>query len=211
MSTRVIIPSVLLGALALIAVPSLAAAQAPPPPPPPPGAPPPPGGYAYGTPTGPDRSGMTFELSLGFGITSVSPENGDGESYNGLSGLNIGVGGWISPKTAITVRIAGTSFTQDFTDLGGPEVQFIAGMLGVTAQQMVTDVAWVGGGLGIGILTDDQESTDAESGLSLDLRAGYNFYQSTKNAFYASVELTPGFFDGGRVTGIGLQVGWQAL
>lgn len=47
--------------------------------------------------------------------------------------------------------------------------------------------------------------------LALDLRAGYNIYQSTKNAFNVAVEVTPGFFDGGTVTGVGLQVGWQAL
>lgn len=206
MSTRVII----LGALALLAVPSIAAAQgAPPPPPPPPGSPPPPPGYGYPAATvGPDRSGMTFELSLGLGITQVSPEGGEGDSFNGLSGLNLGVGGWISPKTALTVRIAGTSFTQDF---GGVDVQFIAGLLGISAQQMVNENLWVGGGVGIGILTDDQEGTDAESGLGLDLRAGYNFYQSTKNAFNVAIEITPGFFDGIQVTGIGLQVGWQAL
>lgn len=206
MSTRVII----LGALALLAVPSIAAAQgAPPPPPPPPGAPPPPG-YGYPAATvGPDRSGMTFELSLGLGITSVSPDGGEGgDSYNGLSGLNLGVGGWISPNTALTVRIAGTSFTQNF---GGVDVQLIAGLLGITAQQYINDQMWVGGGVGIGILTDDQDNTDPESGLGLDLRAGYNFYQSTKNAFNVALEITPGFFDGGRVTGVGLQVGWQAL
>jgi hypothetical protein len=202
MTTRMMKKTIVLGALALLAVPSLAAAQAPPPPPPP-------GGYAAPAETaGPDRSGMTFELSLGLGITSVTPDEGSGDSYNGISGLNIGVGGWISPKTALTVRVAGTSFREDFGDL---DVQFIAGLLGVSAQQMVTEQLWVGGGIGIGILTDDQDGTDSESGLGLDLRAGYNFYQSRKNAFNASIEVTPGFFDGGRVTGIGLQLGWQAL
>ena len=154
---------------------------------------------------------MTFELSLGFGVTQVSPDEGEGDSFNGISGLNLGIGGWISPNTAITVRIAGTAFTQDFSELGGPEIQFIAGLLGVTAQQYINDNAWVGGGVGIGILTDDQDQTDPESGLGLDLRAGYNFYQSRKNAFNVQVEVTPGFFDDGRVTGLGLQVGWQHL
>jgi hypothetical protein len=200
MSNRLIV----LGALALIAVPSLAAAQGAPPPPPPPG-----GYYAPAATAGPDRSGMTFELSIGFGITSVTPDEGSGDSFNGLSGLNLGIGGWISPKTALTVRIAGTSFHQDVGT--GTDVQFIAGLLGLSAQQMVTEQAWVGGGLGIGILTDDLDNTDPESGLGLDLRAGYNFYQSRKNAFNAQIEVTPGFFDGGRVTGIGLQLGWQSL
>lgn len=202
MTTRMT-KTILLGALALIAVPSLAAAQAPPPPPPP-------GGYAAPAETvGPDRSGMTFELSLGLGVTSIAPDEGEGDSFNGLSGLNLGVGGWVTPRTALTVRVAGTSFHEDFG--GGIDVQFISGLLGLSAQQMITEQAWVGGGIGIGIFTDDQDNTDAESGLGLDLRAGYNFYQSRKNAFSAQVEITPGFFDGARVTGIGLQLGWQAL
>ena len=200
---------IVLGALALLAVPSLAAAQGgPPPPPPPPGYGPSPGAAIIG----PDRSGMTFELSLGLGITQITadgPEGSASDSFNGLSGLNIGVGGWISPKTALTVRIAGTSFTQSFDGFG--DVQYIAGVLALSGQQMLNENAWVGLGLGIGILTTDQDNVDPESGLGLDLRGGYNFYQSTKNAFNVAVEITPGFFDGGRVTGIGLQLGWQSL
>jgi hypothetical protein len=198
-------------ALALVAVPSLAAAQ--------PAASPPPAGatpyYAPAAPytapvaVGPQREGFTAELGLGFGMTIISPKDFDGDTRNGLSGLNVGLGGWISPRTAVTVRIAGTSFKQK--DIFGEDVQLIAGMLGVSVQQMVSDVAWVGGGAGIGVLSDDQDSTDPESGFSLDLRAGYNFYQSQRNAFSASLEITPGFFDGGRVTGVGLQLGWQHL
>jgi hypothetical protein len=178
--------------LALLATPTLAIAQ------PAPGyAPPPP-------PTGPERTGFTAELSLGLGYMSVAPDGYDSVTKSGLSGLNVGLGGWISPKTAVTVRIAGTSFTEN-------DVQYIAGLLGITAQQMVTENAWVGGGLGIGVLTTDQDNSEGERGLGLDLRAGYNFYQSRKNAFNVQVEVTPGFFDDGRVTGLGLQVGWQHL
>lgn len=180
-------------ALALVAVPSLAAAQAAQPimlPSPP--------------PIGPERDGFTLELNLGLGVTMIAPEYGEGDSRNGLSGLNLGLGGWVSPQTAVTVRITGTSFEQNGT-------QLIAGMMGIVAQQMVTEAAWLGGGIGIGILTDDREDTEAESGLGLDFRAGYNFYQSRRNAFSASLEIQPGFFDGGRVTGVGVQLGWQHL
>jgi hypothetical protein len=100
----------------------------------------------------------------------------------------IGLGGWISPKTALTVRVAGTSFVED-------DIQYIAGMLGLSAQHMVTEAAWLGGGLGIGVLTTDIEGDEGLRGLGLDLRAGYNFHQSARNAFSVSVEVTPLFVE----------------
>lgn len=165
--------------------------------------PPQPGYMPPPPPTGPRREGFTSELSLGFGFTSVSTDNGS-DSYGGLSGLNIGLGGWISPRTALTVRIAGNSFERF-------DVQFISGLLGISAQHMVSDAAWLGGGLGIGVLTTDQAGDEGEGGLGLDLRAGYNFHQSARNAFSVSVEVIPVFVDDLRVTGVGFQLGWQHL
>ncbi|HWO17185.1 MAG TPA: hypothetical protein VNO30_00355 [Kofleriaceae bacterium] len=169
------------------------------------GGPPPP---ESAPPTPPDRSGATFEMSMGLGMTHVALEGGLSASFGGLSGLNLGVGGWVSPKTALTLRLAGTSF---FEQIEGTEVQFIAGMLGLSMQHMVTNELWIGGGAGIGVLTTDQDNIEPETGLSLDLRMGINIYQSRQNAFHLAVEATPGFYDGVNVTGIGLQLGWQSL
>jgi hypothetical protein len=105
------------------------------------------------------------------------------------------------------VRIAGTTVTEN-------DVQVTAGMLGISAQQMVSDAAWLGGGLGIAVLSVSEtggETLGSDRGFGLDLRAGYNFSQSRRNAFSVSVEVTPGFFDDGRTNGIGFQVGWQHL
>ena len=190
------IPSLLVAAA--LSLPALAAAQ-------------PAGGYGYAPPAptvGPDRSGFTLELNLGFGITRVSPDEGDTRSENGLAGLNLGLGGWVNERTAITARFAGTQFTQSF---GSEDVSFIHGFFGPAVQYMVNDQAWVGGGLGWSILTTDQEDADSETALGLDLRAGFNFYQGTKHAFNASAEINPGFHDDGTVTSIGLLVGWQML
>jgi hypothetical protein len=169
------------------------------------GGPPPP---ESAPPPRPDRSGATFEMSIGAGMTHVSLEGGPSESFGGLSGLNLGLGGWVSPRTALTVRIAGTSF---FEQVGATEVQFIAGMLGLSMQRMVSNEFWIGGGAGLGILTTDQDNVEPETGLSLDLRAGINVYQSRQHAIHLAVEVTPGFYDGANVTGIGLQLGWQSL
>ncbi|HWU86244.1 MAG TPA: hypothetical protein VN253_03180 [Kofleriaceae bacterium] len=168
------------------------------------GGPPPP----EPAPTIPDRSGATFEMSLGFGITHVSLDDGTSKSFHGLSGLNLAVGGWISPRTALTVRLTGTSFGEP---VAGVDVRFIAGLLGLSLQHMVSNALWIGGGVGIGVLTTDQDNITPERGLGLDLRAGINLYQSTQNAIHLAVEITPGFYDGLNVTGIGIQIGWQSL
>ena len=182
----------LAASLALVAVPALAAAQ---PASSPPTAPPLP--YTVPAVVEPARSGFTLELNLGLGVTMFSPMEGEGESRSGLSGLNLGLGGWLSPQTALTVRVTGNSFDEQGT-------QIVAGMLGVVLQHMVNDAVWVGGGVGIAVLTDDNEATEPESGLGLDFRAGYNFYQSRGHAFHLALEVQPGFFDGGRVTAAGL-------
>jgi hypothetical protein len=162
---------------------------------------------AYEPPV-PDRSGATFEMSVGFGATHVSVDSGASKTFNGISGLNLGLGGWVSPRTALTLRLAATSFTQDF---GIQDVRFIAGMFGLSMQHMVSNELWIGIGGGVGVLTTDQDNVEPETGFALDLRAGVNVYQSAHHALHLALEVMPGFYDGGRVTGIGIQVGWQAL
>jgi hypothetical protein len=156
----------------------------------------------------PDRSGGTFELSLGAGITHVALDGGPSKSFGGLSGLNVGLGGWVSPRTALTLRVTGTSFVEP---IQGVDVRFIAGLVGLSLQYMATNEVWVGAGIGIGVLTTDQDDIEPETGLGLDLRVGINLYQSAQSAVHLAVEITPGFFDGLDVTGIGFQLGWQSL
>ncbi len=156
----------------------------------------------------PNRSGATFEMSIGAGMTRVSVDDGPSESFGGLSGLNVGLGGWVSPSTALTLRIAATSFVEQ---AGFQDVRFIAGLVGLSMQHMASNELWIGIGGGIGVLTTDQDNVEPETGFAFDFRAGVNLYQSAQNAFHLAIEITPGFYDGGKVTGIGVQLGWQAL
>lgn len=185
-------------AATLLVLTGIAAAQGAPPPPPPAG-----GGY-YAAPTGPIRSGFTGGLDIGFGMTHIAPDGFDSQTESGLSGLNFQLGSFVNPTMAINVRISGTTFQSEFSD-----TTLISGLLGVTAQYWVAPQAFVGGGIGIGILTTDDENADSETGLALTARGGYEFWQSTSSAFHAALEISPGFYDGGRVTSIGFQVGWQ--
>jgi hypothetical protein len=163
----------------------------------------------YETPPGPRRAGFTIEGSLGLGLTHVDPEDSqyDSATEGGLSGLNVAVGGFVTPTTAITLRIAGTMFTEES---GYDELTVVSGFLGPAVQRWFTERAFVGAGLGWGILAvDDGVQDESETGLGLDLRVGYDIVTSRTGALHIAAEVTPTFFDGGTVTGVGFQLGAQ--
>jgi hypothetical protein len=199
--------------------------QQPPPPPvpqpqpvpqPPPPRPPPPPGYGYqpqyvAQTTESLRQGMTVELNLGLGWIRVSADGDSATSDLGLGGLNLGLGGWVSPKMAITARIAGVTLSENGNSLTN-------GVLVGSLQYWVDDHFWFGGGAGLGVLAlQEGNDDDGESvgGLGLDLRVGYTFSTGTENTWNASFELTPTFLeengDSATFTGIGILLGYQHL
>jgi hypothetical protein len=157
------------------------------------------------------HNGMTVELNIGFGWIHASNGSSSDTSDLSLGGLDLGVGGWVSPKLAITGRLAGVTFSQN----GG---RFTDGFLGPVAQYWVSDHAWFGGGGGLGVLAVSDSSgnnNDSVSGFSFDLRLGYTFNEGTENTFNASFELTPGFYSNNNAsatyTGIAFLLGYQHL
>lgn len=183
----------------LVLATSVAVAQPSSPPPPPPG-----GTLAapYVAPPA-VRTGLTFEANLGFGLLRISDDN-DGESEGALGGLNLGVGGWVNPKLAVTLRAAGVTYSED----GGSITQ---AFFGPSAQYFVSPNAFVGGGIGLGVarVSIDGIGSDSETGFALDLRAGYTFNPDSKHAFNASVEITPAFIEDLNFTGIAFLAGYQ--
>lgn len=169
-----------------------------------PGAAPPPvaPGPYYAPP--PVRAGLTFEANLGFGIFRVSNDNGDSDSENGLGGLNLGIGTFVNPNMAISLRAAGVTYSDD----GGSITQ---AFFGPSVQYFVSPNAFVGGGLGLGIarLEIDGVGSDTETGFAVDLRAGYSFNPGAKHSFNASVEITPAFIEDLTFTGIAFLAGYQ--
>ena len=150
------------------------------------------------------RTGLTFEANLGFGIFRVSNDSGDSESENGLGGLDLGVGGWVNPKLAVTLRAAGVTYSDD----GGSIKQ---AFFGPSAQYFVSPNAFIGGGVGLGVARAslDGFGSDSETGFALDLRAGYTFNPDAKHAFNASIEITPAFIEDVTFTGIAFLAGYQ--
>jgi hypothetical protein len=148
------------------------------------------------------HTGMTFEANLGLGWIRVS-ENGQSDTSDlGVGGLNLGVGGWVSPKLAITLSKNDVRLTQLF--------------LGPSAQFWIDDHFWLGGGLGLGAaVLSDSNNSDSITGIALDLRIGYSFVTSSENTFNASFELTPSHLsendDSADFSGIAVMLGYQHL
>jgi len=215
----------LLGLFVLL--PSVAVAQPyndPNQPPPPPGGyqPPPPTYQPAPTMVAPSpmsslRRGLTGELNLGLGF--IWARNGDGQESDteaALAGLSAGIGGWINPQMALTLRVAGATYS---TDVGTSSARFTTGVVGPSLQYWLDDRLWVGGGAGLGFaaVTIDGADTqpDPETGLGLDLRAGYTFTSGSENTFNVSVEYNPTFFDVNgqslQINSFGILFGYQHL
>ncbi len=203
--------------------------QPAPPPPAPYGAPAPYGGppapygqpaygapYGYGPPPPPPnrKNGMTFEASIGLGILRVSNEFAD-NSEVGLAGINLGIGGWLGPNIALSLRAVAVSYrTDDEFAIGNyyGSARHTAGFLGPSLQYWVNDNAWVGGGIGLGIATSSYAGdSESETGLGADLRAGYTFSTTSENTFNVSFEVTPASINDVTVTGISFLFGYQHL
>ncbi|MEZ4401301.1 MAG: hypothetical protein R3B06_14845 [Kofleriaceae bacterium] len=159
---------------------------------------------AYVAPAPAVRTGLAFEANLGFGILRADADNGNSDSQNGLGGLDLGIGGYLNPRLAITLRAAGVTYSES----GGHITQ---AFFGPSVQYFATDNVWLGGGIGVGIgqVVVDGAGSSSDSGLGLDLRAGYTFNPEAKHAFNASLEITPAFLDGGTLTGIAFLAGYQ--
>jgi hypothetical protein len=152
----------------------------------------------------PVRDGLTFEANLGFGIFRVSNDSGDSDSENGLGGLNLGIGTFVNPNMAISLRAAGVTYSDD----GGSITQ---AFFGPSVQYFVSPNAFVGGGVGLGVarIEIDGLGSDSETGFAVDLRAGYSFNPGAKHSFNASVEITPAFIEDVTFTGIAFLAGYQ--
>jgi hypothetical protein len=158
------------------------------------------------------RSGLTFEANLGLGAVWLD-RNSDGASSDTLgavAGLNLGIGGFVTPQLAITLRAAGVTYSED---MGPDSASFVTGFLGPTAQYWFNDNVWAGGGLGLGfasLLLGDIEYA-SEAGLGIVLRGGYTLSPTSKSSWNISAELTSAMLEQVDANGFGLLAGYQWL
>lgn len=159
------------------------------------------------TPTrGPDRSGFTLLLTMGLGLQSNEFID---ESTAGLGGLNLGIGGFVSPDLAVMFRATGTNVTFDDIGFFSTDVEVVSGAGGVSVQYWPSDFVNLEGGVGFGFANSDP-GTD-ERGFGLILGAGFSFFHRAKNSLQVGVEYAPVFLDGGNVHNVSIAFGWQLL
>jgi hypothetical protein len=91
------------------------------------------------------RGGLTFEINVGLGLLHRSLDNADDRTDRALAGLSLGVGAWIEPNVAATVRAAGVTYF-------GREGALSPSFLGASLQTWVSDGMWFGAGMGFGTL-----------------------------------------------------------
>ncbi len=199
-----------IGALLLFSTPALAQPGTQPAPPPPGYGPPP--VYAP-APAAPaplpavhHRSGFTANLSVGLGFTTLSPDEGEGDTESGLAGLNLELGGFVSPELAISLSISGTRFSKDFGS-GFGSITFQNIFAGLVGQYWLNNKVAVGGGVGWAIFdtTDNGDNFEGESGVGIKGQASYRFFRGLQ----ATLSLVPSFYDGGTITSTSFLIGYQ--
>ena len=160
--------------------------------------------------------GDGFELHRG-GTTEASVglfQDGLGDTSGGQSttlvglGIGLGVGGFVTPRLAITARVAG-----GFVASGSVAALVF---IGPSAQWWMTPKVWLGAGVGLagGLALSDCGSNCGITGIGFDARVGYAFSATARRTFNISIEATPAYYsqNGDSVLGFGLAVllGYQS-
>jgi hypothetical protein len=148
------------------------------------------------------REGGTGEISVGFGTINFF-----GTSVQGIGGLNLGFGGFLTPRVALTARLSGVTHYEE----GG--IVYL-GTFGPNIQGWFDDHTFVGGGVGVGLVAacadGDCAAITLKSGINL--RIGYSFSKpgSTSSA-NLSLEYNTVDLDFGSLSTVALLIGYQAL
>lgn len=153
------------------------------------------------------RSGFTFEANLGIGL--LHAREGDlSETELAVGGLSLGLGSFVAPNTAVTLRVAGGTFTRNGN-------QFTQGVVGPYVQQWITPNAWVGGGAGLGFVAVRGDGAASDAGFGFGARAGFILNPGNINSFNISGELTTSFHQGDKETFnasvLAILIGYQRL
>jgi hypothetical protein len=162
------------------------------------------------------RHGLTFEANLGLGLVWARSDGENSDSETGLGGLNLGLGGWLTDRLALTGRIAGATF------FPADDFQATLVFAGPSLQYWTNDHFWIGGGLGLAVYAvsfdaNGESESDSVNGFGMDFRAGYTFSTASNHTFNLSLELTPGFFENDfgdedlNINAFGILLGYQHL
>jgi hypothetical protein len=144
--------------------------------------------------------GVTFEASLGVFYAHRSDDQ-FGDVYDDRIGVSsgVGVGLFVTPRVALTLRAAGG----DFVDVGNVSATTF---LGPSAQVWLDPHIWVGAGIGLAGLLQlsgcDSSTTQCQlTGLGFDARLGYSV-GGTAHTINVSLEATPAYYGTGTTCGL---------
>ncbi len=132
-------------------------------------------------PQGPDRSGFTLLLTMGVGFQKLDAGRDWG---TGLGGLNLGIGGFVSPNLAVLFRFSGTNvrYGEPYEFLG----DVVSGFAGPSVQYWASDSFNFEGGLGVGVV--GYENGGSRRAVGALLAAGYSFYHKKKSSLQVGLE-----------------------
>lgn len=148
-----------------------------------------------------DRGGFTVLVDFGLGVQNDTAIE---ETAVGLGGVNLGVGGFVTPDLALMFRISGTTVTYD---LGGVDYGQTSGVAGPALQFWLSDRFNVEAGAGLGFWRGDPQG--ANQGFGLLLGAGVSIFNRGKHNLQLGIQYAPAFTDPGTVHNFGVTFGYQ--
>ena len=150
------------------------------------------------------RRGLTFEAGIGVAMMRAVGNEGESEAELAMGGLNLGVGAFLQPTTALSLRLAGGTFFN-----GGPQITHET--IGPSLQQWISPGAWIGASAGLAIVRETEFFDDIYYGPSFGARLGYTFNPHRTHSMNMSAEVTTSLHDKGRITVASLLLGYQLL
>jgi hypothetical protein len=151
-----------------------------------------------------NRGGFTLLLSMGYGLQNGAVGEGTSE---GLDGLNLGIGGFVSKDVALMFRISGTSVTHD-NPPGYGQTDVISGVAAFDVQWWASERLNFEFGGGLGLLSIG--SYDSQ-GLGLLACVGYSVLLRGKYSLQIGIEDALMFNDDYSVQNVGFNLGFQFL
>jgi hypothetical protein len=186
-------------AVALLALPSLANAQAPGQSQPPPGYAPPPPGYAPTVVAPPaERRGFLIGIGIGPGSIDVIDEYGDEEDSLDGASFTLQIGGLINPRFGLMLDVWSVVHHDDEY---GDDFTISHNIMTIAAQYWLTPRFWIKGGIG---RANYEVSTDFEDAESEDVPAwlvglGYELAHSRTFALDLQLRVGAGEYEEGTL------------
>ena len=164
--------------------------------------------------------GFTAEMGLGVSLTSVKSD----QTSLGLTPLSVGVGGFVTERTALMLRVTHSTFARDEVNAvpraeqgdtrSIPSLSLVNGFYGAVVQHHRAQVVF-GFGAGITLIanapfrSEDSLSVTTSRGVGLSARIGYGLHKSTQHELRIGAEVQPSFYKFSMVTNVAVLLEWQ--